>query len=391
MSNDIGRYYPSSARGNVPLRRVPAQIVETGIEDAIQRLGVATSNVYDNISIFSAYWGSDDSGGDKDSSLFIETTQKLQNVDAHKCVLSQGCCDMKLCHDVFIALPPRTSSRKLFIFHYAGHGIAGTAFITPKIGQKLDEGPEIDLSRLKDLLKAEASFQGLDVLFVVDSRFTPIEVNGWGSMAKGARVESVAGTARKGVTNSDGRTFTEHWCAAFNKLLDTGKSFTSQDIIRNINSDSELEEFPSLFVLLEGWDLPITFSLHPNTIQSSFSSVLTSQTAVTVLYVEENPDSPSVKQLIEYFNYTSVPIKVLGTLPESGTLLLLRMSVFLQELLKGSRVAFMLEDESYQKVSFIVPITLYDSLNRNTFKEHYPLLSPLLVCAATYAFYPTSE
>ena len=391
MSNDIGRYYPSSARGNVPLRRVPAQIVETGIEDAIQRLGVATSNVYDNISIFSAYWGSDDSGGDKDSSLFIETIQKLQNVDAHKCVLSQTYCDMELCHDVFIALPPRTSSRKLFIFHYAGHGIPGTTFITPKIGQKLDKGPELDLSSLKDLLKAEASFQGLDVLFVVDSRFTPIEVNGWGSMAKGARVESVAGTARRGVTNSDGRTFTEHWCAAFNKLLDTGKSFTSQDIVRNINSDSELEQFPSLLVLLEGWDLPITFSLHPNTIQSSFSSVLTSQTAVTVLYVEENPDSSSVKQLIEYFNYTSVPIKVLGTLPESGTLLLLRMSVFLQELLKGSRVAFMLEDESYQKVSFIVHITLYDSLNRNTFIEHYPLLSPLLVCAATYVFYPTSE
>ena len=165
MSNDIGRYYPSSARGNVPLRRVPAQIVETGIEDAIQRLGVATSNVYDNISIFSAYWGSDDSGGDKDSSLFIETIQKLQNVDAHKSILSQTHCDMELCHDVFITLPPRTSSQKLFIFHYAGHGIAGTTFITPKISQKLDKGPELNLSRLKDLLKAEALFRGLDFLF----------------------------------------------------------------------------------------------------------------------------------------------------------------------------------------------------------------------------------
>lgn len=350
MSNSTSRWYPSSAPGNDPLRRVQTQIVETEIKDAIQRLGVATSNVYDNISVLSTHWGSDDTGGEKDSSLFIETIQKLQNVDAHKCILSpQGHTDMELARDVFIALPPRASSRKLFIFHYAGHGIPGTTFITPKIGQKPGQGPELDLSRLKNELKAEASCQDLDVLFVVDTRFTPISVSGWGSMAKGARIESVAGAARKGVTASDGRTFTEHWCAAFNKLLDAGKSFTSEDIIKNINSDSELEQFPSLFVLLEGWDLPITFSLHPSTIESSFSSVLTSQTAVTVFHVEENPDSLSVKQLIEYFNNTPVPITILGTLPVSGTLIVLRMSVFLQELLAGSRVAFMLEDELNQK------------------------------------------
>jgi hypothetical protein len=348
MSNHTTQCHPSGVLDNVPLRRVATKIVETEIEDAIQRLGVATSNVYDKISVFSTHWGSDVTGADKDSSLFIETIQKLQNVDAHKHILSQKHTDMELDYNVFRALPPKTSSRKLFIFHYAGHGIPGTTLVTPKIGQKLDEGPEIDLSRLKTHLKGVALRQaGLDVLFVVDSCLPAVAISGRGPMVKGARVETVAGP-RKRLNNPrtalDGPTFTERWCAAFNKLLDTGNSFTSEDIIRNINSASELKPFDSLLVLREGWNLPITFSSHYSTIESSFSSVLTSQTAVTVFYVEENPDSPSVKKLLEYFNNTPVPITILVTAPISGTLLLVRMSVLLQELLVGSRVAFLLKD-----------------------------------------------
>ena len=123
--------------------------METEIQDAIQRLGVATSNnAYDKITVFSTYWGSDDTGADRDSSLFIETIQKLHNVDARKYMLSQEHTDMKLSRDVFNALPSGTlPSRRLFIFHYAGHSIAGTLF-TPKIDQKFGTGPEISPSRL---------------------------------------------------------------------------------------------------------------------------------------------------------------------------------------------------------------------------------------------------
>jgi hypothetical protein len=322
--------------------------VEADIKDAVQRLGVATSNnVYEKISVFSTYWGSDDTGVDKDSLLFIETIQKLHNVKAHQHVLLEDHTDMKLAREVLNALPSGTPSRRLFIFHYAGHSISG-ALLTPKGDQKWGTGPQIDPSRLIKDLKAEASTQlGLDVLFILDSCCQNRNVEG--PKAKG-RVEWVAAS---GYTNlakarmaSDGRNFTQYWCAAINRLLDTGKPFTFEDIKSTINPDSWVRPFPSLFVLREGWDMPITFSAHNNTIESSLPSVETSPPAVTVYYLKENPDSPSVKQLIEYLNNAPVPIKILGIVPvESGTLLLLGMSMLLQELLVGSRVAIMLHDK----------------------------------------------
>lgn len=149
----------------------PSSIIE--IQDTIHRLGAATSkNAYDKISVFSTYWASDDTGAAKDSYLFIETIQKLHNVDACKYILSQEHTDMKLSRDVFNALPSGTlPSRRLFIFHYAGHSIAGSmAIFAPKIDQKFGTGPEINPSRLSKDLKAEASTQaGLDILFILDS------------------------------------------------------------------------------------------------------------------------------------------------------------------------------------------------------------------------------
>ena len=331
------------------MRRVSTQIGETEIQDAIQRLGVATSNnAYDNITVFSTYWGSDNSGGDKDSSLFIETIKKLHKVNAYKYIFSQEHTDMKLSRDVFNVLPSGNPSRRLLIFHYAGHSIAHTGVLVPTIDQKRGTGPEIDLSRLSNDLKAEASTQTwLDVLFIVDSCYPSNSMQG--VKAKGARVEFIV--ASMWTTNSrmasDGRSFTQHWCAAFNKLLDTGRPFVSEDIKNNINSDPYLKPFPSLFVLREGWDLPITFSSNNNAIEPSLPSF---PMVVTGFYFKESPDSPSIKQLVEYLNNTPVPVTVLGTVPIlftylSGTLLLLSMPFMLQELLASSRVAIMLEDE----------------------------------------------
>jgi hypothetical protein len=329
------------------LGRVPTQIVETGMKDTIHRVGVATfNNVYEKISIFSTYWGSDDTGADKDSSLFIETIQKLHNVEAHQHILLQEHTGMKLAREVFNALPSGTPSRRLFIFHYAGHSIAGT-FLAPKSDQKWGTGPQIDPSRLIKDLKAEASTQlGLDVLFILDSCCVSRNVEG--PLAKGARVEWVAASSHASLTNartaSDGQNFTQYWCAAFNRLLDTGKPFVFEDIKNTINPDSWVRPFPGMFVVREGWDLPITFSAHNNTIESSLPS--TSPPVITVFYLKENPDSPPFKQLIEYLNNVPIQITILGIVPvESGTLLLLSMSMFLQSLLVDSRVAIMLEDE----------------------------------------------
>jgi hypothetical protein len=349
MSNLIDRYLLSNLPPIVDLQRMSAQTVETRIDEAMQRMQIAVSDFYDNVSVFSIYWKSDDTGSAEDSSLFIQTISKLHNVQTHQRSLSDDDRVFSLGAEVVDRAASKSGSRQLFILHYAGHAIAGSTpdslIITPRIGQELGHGPEINMSLIKDELKVTASnCSGLDILIVMDSCCAAIA--GRGGKAKGSRVELVAANARKGISNSrvDGRTFTRHWCEAFTKLLEIGKPFTCDDIINDIIPDSELEQFPSTFVLREGWDLPITFCLHPGPIKSTLPAAVTSRTVVTAFHVEEDPNSPPLKQLIDHLNNALVPITVLAVLPTSSTLLLLRVSVFLQELLVLPRVAFLLTD-----------------------------------------------
>lgn len=282
-----------------------AQTVETRIDEEI-----AVSDSYDNVSVFSIYWKSDDTGGAEDSSLFIQTMSKLRSVQTRQRSLSDDRRQLfPLGCEVIKQAESQSGSRKLFILHYAGHAIAGSKLgsliIVPKLGQELKKGPEIDMSIIKDQLKDAASdCPGLDILLVMDSCCAAIA--GRGGKATGSRVELVAATARKGISNSrkDGQTFTQHWCEAFTKLLEIGKPFTCDDIIKDIIPDSELEQFPSTFVLREGCDLPITFCLHPGPVESTLPAAV----------------------------------------PTSGTLLLLRVPVFLQQLLVLPHVAFLPTD-----------------------------------------------
>ena len=345
----MDRYLLSSVPHIINLQTATAQTVETRFDEAIQRLHIAVSDCYDNVSVFSIYWKSDDTGGAEDSSLFIQTFSKLQNVQTCQRSLSDDVNFFGLGAEIIDRAASLSGSRKLFILHYAGHAITRSTpdslIITPKIGQELGSGPEMNMSHIKDELKYMGSKSlGLDVLLVMDSCCAAIA--GRGRKAKGARVELMAVTARKGISNSreDGRTFTQHWCEAFTKLLDIGTPFTCDDIIKDITPDSELEQFPSTFVLREGWDLPITFHLHPGLIESTLPAAVISRTVVTVFHVKENPNSPPLKQLIDYLNKAPVPIMVLAVLPTSSTLLLLRVPVLLQELLALPRVALMLTD-----------------------------------------------
>jgi len=347
MSNPIDRYLLSNLPPIVDLQRMDAQTVETRIDEAIQRMQSAVSDSYDNISVFSIYWTSDDTGGAEDSSLFIQTISKLHNVQTCQRSLSDDRSQLfRLGGEVINQAASQSGSRKLFILHYAGHAIAGrtldSLIIVPQLGQELGSGPEIDMSVIKDELKVTASdCSGLDILLVMDSCCAAIA--GRGRKAKGSRVELVAATARKGISNSrtDEQTFTQHWCEAFTKLLEIGKPFTC-DIIKVIIPDSELEQFPSTFVLREGWDLPITFCLHPGPVESTLPAAVTSRMVVTAFHVKEDSNSPSLKQLINHLNNVPVPITVLAVLPTSSTLLLLRVPVFLHELLVLPRVAFLL-------------------------------------------------
>ena len=65
---------------------------------------------------------------------------------------------------------------------------------------------------------------------------------------------------------------------------------------------------------------------------------------VTAFHIKEDPNSPSLKQLIDHLNKVPVPIMVLAVLPTSSTLLLLCIPMFLQELLVLPQVTFMLTD-----------------------------------------------
>jgi hypothetical protein len=89
-------------------------------------------------------------------------------------------------------------------------------------------------------------------------------------------------------------------------------------------------------------DLPVTFRLHPGPIESTLPAAVASRTVVTAFHVKEDPNSPSLKQLIDHLKNAPVPITVLAVLPTSSTLLLLRVPLFLQELLVLPRVAFLL-------------------------------------------------
>ncbi|KIL66074.1 hypothetical protein M378DRAFT_161299 [Amanita muscaria Koide BX008] len=341
----MDRYLVSNVPHIFDLQRTKAQTVETSIDEAIQRMQIAASDSYDNVSVFSIYWNSDDTGGAEDSSLFIQTLSKLQNVQTFQRSLSDDDELFTLGPEIRAASQPR--SRKLFILHYAGHAIAGstpdTLIITPKIGQELGKGPEMNMSVIKDELKNMSSRSlGLDVLLVMDSCY--VAITGRGRKAKGARVELMAATAtaRKGISNSR-RTFTQHWCEAFTKLLEIRKPFTCDDIINDITPGPELEQFPFTFVLREGWDLPITFRLHPGPTESTLPAAVTSRTVITAFHVEENLNSRPLEQLIDYLNKASSVITVLAVLPtESSTLLLLHVPVILEELLVLPRVALIL-------------------------------------------------
>jgi hypothetical protein len=59
----MNRYLPSNIPHIVDLQTATAQTVETRIDEAIQRMRIAVSDSYDNFSVFSIYWKSDDTGG----------------------------------------------------------------------------------------------------------------------------------------------------------------------------------------------------------------------------------------------------------------------------------------------------------------------------------------
>ena len=348
MSNHLDRYLLSSIPAVVNLQKTEAKTVEDRIHTAIARMQMAASDSYDQISAVSTYWALDDTGSQEDSALFLKTISKLANVETHERVIVKE--DSFLLSNVIIdQAKSMTGNRKLFILHYAGHGIAGgtsdSLFIAPTLSKE-ENVPKLDMSYIKNGLKLLASSpgpsEGLDVLLLMDCCCASIAGRG---RIKGARVELMAATSASGISNTreDGDTFTQHWCRAFNQLFALNQPFNCDDLVSCINSHTNLEQFPATFVLREGWGVPISFCAPSNSIQPTIAA-LTTQTVITAFHIEEDPNSDALLHLIEYLQKAPVSITVLATLPISSTLLLLRVPVFLQELLVLPRVALILTD-----------------------------------------------
>lgn len=349
--NQIDRYLLANVPAVISSQRMKSETVEERVKEAISRIQTVSMDHYNNISVVSIYWESDDTGSEDDSSLFIQTISKLKNeetnLETHVRAIADGEKLMPLLNEVTAKAESMTGKRRLFILHYAGHAVAASTSdnltITSRISQGDINGSHLNMTLIRDSLKDLASnSEGLDVLILLDCCCAAIA--GRGRLISGKRVELMAATSTGGISNSrkDGKTFTEHWCIAFDNILELGQPFDCTDIAKSINSHYNLEQYPATFVLREGWGVPITFQAPASS--TTLTPAYPSQSIITALHIVENADSDALQQLISYLQNAPVPITIIATLPISSTLLLLRVPVYLQEMLVLPRVSLILTD-----------------------------------------------
>ena len=82
-----------------------------------------------------------------------------------------------------------------------------------------------------------------------------------------------------------------------------------------INSRPRLDQYGSVFVLNEGWKLPITFRPKSSSLVKNTSSVLHEilvQTLIVAFHVEEGHKSQAFCELVEHLKSSAVPITVVA-------------------------------------------------------------------------------
>ena len=357
MSNAMDSFLMSNIYRAVEAQKHSVECYQARIDTAIQRVYTACTDFYTAISVFSIHWCSDDTGGDEDCSLFIQTIELLQStgIKSKKREISAEDWDVPLLSEITTFAQPEDSehacdtdtTRHLFILHYAGHArgdsTSDNLHITPRIGQGHGEGPEINMTFVKDGLKTMCSrTPGMDVLMVMDCCCAAIAGRG---MIKGARVELMAATSPNGLSNSrqDGSTFTQHWCTAFKILLSKSISFTCTDIIGLINSRPDLETFPRTFILREGWEIPITFrSATDASATPTLPYEMKTKTVITAFHLAEDLDDELMKRFILFLERSPIPITIIAALPVGSTLIVLQIPAFFQELLGLPRIGFIM-------------------------------------------------
>jgi len=240
-----------------------------------------------------------------------------------------------------------SGERKLFILHYAGHAVAhpkGDGLIlTARIAQELNARTQFNMNLIRDHLRVVVqTAEGLDILILLDCCCAAVAGRGAGS--KGARMELMAATSGGGISNSrkDGKTFTQNWVEAFNELIEIGEAFNSDSIQNIISRSYNLPQYPATFILREGWGVPITFRARPTSVTTPAVSEFCSKIIIAALYLVDDPDSQAMKNLIDYLQKAPVNISVLAALRVSSTFLLLRVPIYLQEVLALPQVTYIL-------------------------------------------------
>ncbi|KAN0081968.1 hypothetical protein V8E54_003266 [Elaphomyces granulatus] len=318
------RYLQNNVSAQVHLPTTNSMEIKDGIDQAVKRLKIATEDNYDAIGILSLRWISDNTGAILDTKLFVDTVSSLLSTEFGVIVR------------VGEMMEQLVGRRKLVILHYAGHVVRGCTSnrleLTPRIGQ---EEETLDFSSIKNMITERAlKTSGWDVLFIMDCCCS---ATGGRDGRLGSRVEFMAPA---GISNSrmDGDTFTQDLCKSFEKLS-TKKQFTCFDLMEEINAGPERKQYGRVFVLQEGWNLPITFrpktSLLPK--YPSVPATILTCTLVVTLHVKEGPTSKEFKQLVEHLKKAPVPVNILAALPTSSTLLLLLMPASLEYFLRIPR------------------------------------------------------
>lgn len=326
-----------------PILQLPlaASDVHTELDRAWTRSAHLLTLHYEAISVFSSSWMGDDSGGNEDSQLFIDTTKILPAV-SDRAVAFQIPSDYPFAAFIsrlmtaFQSLT-RISGRKLFIVHYAGHAEAGStseALVLvrhagdgdPDSKASADVSDVLPFNLIKQIIKTSSSgINGFDLLYVMDCCCSALGGRGPKQLS---RVEFVAATTAMGISNarSDGTTLTQMWCKQFSSLVNNKVPFTAKQIVVNLQDEPTSDGFPAIFLIEEGRGAPILF--HPSPVLSSVPSK-SKYDAVVAFHVLEEESEDAFKKLSSYISESGIPVSVIAVIPTSSVLLLLLVPFFM--------------------------------------------------------------
>ncbi|KAI3641017.1 hypothetical protein MIR68_001895 [Amoeboaphelidium protococcarum] len=234
------------------------------------------------------------------------------------------------------------AKRSLFIFYYSGHGkcINGANSLVLTAKDCLNEHNRDsyrDFYYVKEvLMEASTINQMMDVLMVLDCCCSALGGNKIASLS--GKVEFVSATPKEdgGVTSSRSR-FTRAWCNAIDTFIKTGREFSVQDIIdqMNLNQAASLDQNIKLFNLKYGNRYPIKF-MKPAVENplSRLREVVKSRVVVVAFHIKESTGDDVVAELNKALSALNIGISAVATAAFGFNLLLVEMPEMIVDSLK---------------------------------------------------------